>query len=422
MAEVAKKLKALDDMVSANHELGLKTLIVTNPEKYANEDLFEIKIGQSRLGPILNQDLKAYVAQAAHFPVSCLISQFASDQWVPLLQHPYFQRRKPQLVGQQIATTSKENFFVLQHGKKQGPFNTATINRMIDRKELKVSDQISLDGGHTWGKIYEVDRFDRRAHNSSALPFMPEWQVFNKSFAEVEDDLGRQSTATDAIASLAYLENLQSGKAGNIADRRVAKAKDEHHSGPLPKNVIIVVVAIAAILATATWFASGPSEEVSTTQTQVDNKPIKAKVIPTANPAANVARDRLGQRNENQEERPDLPNRMINTIQKKNTRSPGFRQSRAFKNNVNNNNGDFTYEDDRPLEQDPIGSKLSRETVNPDDDYQQELREEAGYDAEPDYANDRFNDAKAEKDFADMYKDEDQNNVGEADQSDDPNY
>ncbi len=425
MAEVAKKFKALDEMLSADHVVGLKTLIVPNPDKYVSQDLFEIRLGNARLGPILNQDLKAYVAQAANFPVSCLISQFASEQWVPLLQHPYFQRRKPQLVSQPISTTTKEAYYVLQQGKKQGPYSHAQIDRMLDQKEILVSDQISADEGQTWGRVYQIDRFDRRQVGSQALPFMPEWQVFNNSFDEVERDLtnDHRSAETDAIASLAYLENLQAGKAGKIAAKNPGAKKESFHTGPLPRNTMLIVGAIAAVLILFAWLSSGSDPAPVAVRTpQTDNAPPVKNAAPARAPKPTVPKHRLGQ-DAKKAVAPSLPDRMIQSINKKNPSDPGFRQSRTFKRaqvGEARSDDDFAYDQDRPLEQDPIGSKLSRETINPDDDYQQELREEVGHDAEPNYADDRFDNAAAEKDFARMY--EEGNEVGEGDLSDDPNY
>lgn len=418
MSESAKKLTTLDDLVENDHIAGLKSLIVAQASVYPPEELFEVRFDETRLGPIWNQDLKAYVAQDANFPVSCLVSQFAAEDWMPLLQHPFFQRRRPQLVARNDLNIESETFVVLREGKKLGPYTAAQVQEKLAKNEIMVSDQVSTDGGHSWGRLYEIEDFDRRnIVSSSELPFMPEWQVFNNSFDEVEQGLGdmghnMKAMETDAIASLAYLENLQSGKAG--ASTVAAKNGEENSPAPFPKFVIAVVAAMGLGLALAAWYASRPSTPSATSNQQVDNAPRNQARPANTVRGQPIAPSRLGQ--DAKRDSTPISERVINKVRQpanKPASSSSFRKSRAFKNSVAPaNESDFSYNQDRPLEQDPIGSKLSKESINPDDDYQRELRDE-GYDAEPNYANDRFENAEAaEEDFAKLYENE--GGVGES--------
>lgn len=423
MSESAKKLTTLDDLVENDHIKGLKSLIVAQASAYPAEELFEVRFDETRLGPIWNQDLKAYVAQDTNFPTSCFVSQFASEEWMPLLQHPFFQRRRPQLVARNDLNIESETFIVLREGKKLGPFTASQVQEKLTKNEIMVSDQVSTDGGHSWGRLYEIEDFDRRnIVSSNELPFMPEWQVFNNSFDEVEQNLGdmghnMKAMETDAIASLAYLENLQSGKAG--ASTVAAIGDDEEVAAPFPKFVIMVVAAMGLGLALAAWYASQPSAapEISN---QVDNAPqnqIRPSNMIKGQP---IAPSRLGQ--DVKRDSTPISERVINQVRKPAASKPAssFRKSRAFKNSVAPaNESDFSYDQDRPLEQDPIGSKISKESINPDDDYQRELRDE-GYDAEPNYADDRFENAEtAEDDFAKLYENE--GGVGESSNGDQVN-
>ncbi len=408
MSESAKKLTTLDDLVPNDNFEALKNIIVANPKAFAAEDLFEIRLGETRLGPIYNQDLKAYVAQDANFPVSCFVSQFAAEDWIPILQHPFFQRRKPQLVARNDLNIEHEEFFLLHDGKKTGPHSAEEIDDKLRNGKVLVSDQISSDAGQSWGRVYEIEEFDRRNITPSGeLPFMPEWQVFNNSFDEVEKDLTQLNTnskaiETDAIASLAYLENLQSGKAGKTSP---LTSQVEVDSAPIPKVVVAAVCAIAAGLSFAAWLASRPVEPLRSSSNTPDN----VRSIATQNKpkSAPVAPNRLGQdvkRNEN-----PFSQRIINNVKKNNSATSGFRKSRAFRDSivapVNRDDNDFAYENDRPLEQDPIGSKLSKESVYPDDDYQQELLEE-GSGSQANFEDDRFinSEKQAENDFAKIYE------------------
>ena len=420
MSDSAKKLTKLDDLIQSDHIEGLKSLIVDSAKAFPAEELFEVRFDETRLGPIWNQDLKAYVAQDPNFPISCFVSQFAAEEWMPILQHPFFQRRRPQLVARNDLNIEKEVFHVLREGKKLGPFNASEIQEKVNTGKILISDQVSTDGGHSWGRLYEIEEFDRRdIVPSGELPFMPEWQVFNNSFDEVEQSLGdinhnTRAMETDAIASLAYLENLQSGKAGRVQEVSVAK-ETEH--GPLPKVVIATVLAMAMGLILASWLASRPSTpEVSSAP---DNVNIKQRPVAPRVKGQPIAPSRLGQ--DVKRDTTPLSERVINRVNRaptNNNSANSFRKSKAFKKTVKPyqpNNDDFTYDNDRPLEQDPIGSKLSRDTINPDDDYQRELREE-GIEGDIDYASDRFpaDAKKAEEDFAKIYGEDDGANIGES--------
>ena len=432
MSDSAKKLTTLDDLVPNDNFEGLKSLIVESPKAFAAEDLFEIRLGETRIGPIWNQDLKAYVAQDLNFPISCFVSQFATDEWVPILQHPFFQRRKPQLVARNDLNIENEEFYLLHDGKKSGPHTAQEIETRLTQGSILVSDQISSDGGVSWGRVYEIEEFDRRNITPSGeLPFMPEWQVFNNSFDEVEKnltDLSQNSKAmeTDAIASLAYLENLQSGKA---TQSNTSFPNSETEAGKVPRVVIAAVVAIAAGLSFAAWLASRPV----TPLTSKSNTPDNASSVPTKRnvrkAATNIPSNRLGQdvkRNET-----PLAERVINKVNRNpSARKNSFRNSRAFRESVvepverDEYDNDFAYDNDRPLEQDPIGSKISKESFAPDDEYQKELLDE-GYDAQPDYAQDRFqqDNEAGERDFAKIYDAEEGagGSVGETDSYDQVN-
>lgn len=415
MSQSAKKITTLDSLVQDDHVNDLKGLIVASTKAYPAEELFELRFGETRIGPLWNQDLKAFVAQDPNFPVSCLVSQFAAEDWIPLLQHPFFQRRKPQLVARNDLNIETEQFHVLREGKKTGPYNAQQMQEKLQKGEVYISDQVSTDGGHSWGRLYEIEDFDRRnIVASGSLPFMPEWQVFNNSFDEVENNLGTiahntKAMATDAIASLAYLENLQSGKAGKA--RTVPDAPAEAADFVIPKTLLMVVAALAVGLGLAAWYTSTLTEP---TRTPAVSETPAAQIKRAAPMAKPVAPNRLGQEPATKR---TFSEGVINSVQPA-KKASSFRKSRAFKNNVNQNQSDFDYNNDRPLEQDAIGSKLSRETINPDDSYQQELAEEGINDAEVDYESDRFgtDTKRAEEDFAKLY--ETDNSVGEGENSD----
>ncbi len=199
-------------------ETYLKDIIFTEAAITANvenrEHIFEIKDSESSLGFISLYDLKAYVYEHEEEAKNYSVKNIDLPDWKNIYEHPFFQRRKPQLISaENLKNAGDEEFFILLKGQKAGPFEKYELMDMVDNKEILLSDMVSFNAGYTWIKLFQVDGFDRRTlKESSQLPGMPTSDFLQRP-AEGNNKIGE---TTDAITSLAYLGNQKRGK---IRDR-----------------------------------------------------------------------------------------------------------------------------------------------------------------------------------------------------------
>ena len=193
----------------------LKDIIFTETEITASvenrEHIFEIKYQESTLGFISLYDLKAYVFEHEEEAKNYFVRNIDSDDWKNIYEHPFFQRRKPQLIStENLKDADDLEFFILQKGQKNGPYEKHELMEKIENKEILLTDMASFNGGHTWMKLFQIDGFDRRSlKESDQLPGMPSADFLQRPIDEVHS-LGE---TTEAISSLAFLGNLKRGKA-----------------------------------------------------------------------------------------------------------------------------------------------------------------------------------------------------------------
>ena len=84
---------------------------------------------------------------------------------------------------------------------------------------------VSIDNGASWGKVFEIEDFDRRKFNvTSNLPETPEEEILRAHEEKVFEKIQSQDSETDAIAGLAYIGNM---KAGKVSDSQVEERVNE---------------------------------------------------------------------------------------------------------------------------------------------------------------------------------------------------
>lgn len=174
------------------------------------EHIFEIKDSENHsLGFISLYDLKAYVFEHEEEAADYFVKNIDSNEWTGVFEHPFFQRRKPQLVSlNTLDPESDLEFFILKHGQKTGPYEKFELVTMLEEKEILLTDMVSFNAGHTWMKLYQVENFDRRVlKESDQLPGIP-----SRVLAQPNESVVAVSPETDAISSLAYLSNVKRGK------------------------------------------------------------------------------------------------------------------------------------------------------------------------------------------------------------------
>jgi hypothetical protein len=174
------------------------------------EHIFEVKDQEENsLGFIADFDLKAYVFEHKDETSEYFVRNIDSTEWVAVFSHPYFQRRRPQLVPLNgLAQDNDQQYFILKNGQKNGPYENFELLSMLEDKEILLTDMVTTNAGHTWMKLFQVDNFDRRVlKESDQLPGVPSQVVMNTM-----DTVNPLTPETDAISGLAYLSNVKRGK------------------------------------------------------------------------------------------------------------------------------------------------------------------------------------------------------------------
>ena len=350
---------------SAQFELG--DFLFTEEDILKNVDvrdhIFEIKKNTISLGFVSLYDLKNVMAHNEASLNETIIRPLETKDWTPIFEHPYFQRRKPQLLSTQSSEDGGEQtFYVLKQGQKTGPFEKKRIATMLERKELLLTDLVSVNAGHTWGKLYQVEGFDRRTlKNSDQLPGLP----FDGVFEKIEPT-GTPDAETDALSGLAYLGNVKRGK---VIEREKNANFDEEmtkKAGTTSAYKWLLVLSVIGIgyflynikkeLISPFAPAQNPIGEqaemltpVSTTETTVGERP-------TPNRPVNQFNDsRRSGKFETRNFQPIRPN------QRKSFMETGKYQQINRQNDAQEEDQNYFYDNATPMELDPVRSQVSKE-------------------------------------------------------------
>lgn len=156
-------------------------------EKLVPENLFEVKIESTILGPFSGPFLKTFLAgkDVDHMMVKSLESII----WIPIQHHAFF------FSGELKPTSSVEperrEFYLLVNGRKIGPYKTEDIEFKFKSGELLFTDLISEDEGNHWCKIYEMPHVDLSRHVGTELPATPTKMENSPSIVpEIQEQIG----------------------------------------------------------------------------------------------------------------------------------------------------------------------------------------------------------------------------------------
>lgn len=189
-------------------------------------DIFELMINEEVFGPFLNHELKEYISINNLYSDDVRIKNIDEEEWINSSLHPYFQRRRPSLVSSKTMADTNEKYFILNDGKKDGPFTKEQVNTMLDSHQILATHFVSVDNGQSWGKLFEIEGFDRRVKTHDTLPFRPNSNIFTNSIYDADKAISlaqAKSAETDAIVGLAYIGHLNEGKKKLIIDNVQAK-------------------------------------------------------------------------------------------------------------------------------------------------------------------------------------------------------
>lgn len=202
MGQALKKVELmnLQDILNVDLE--------TTKSKYPEDMYFEIK-KQDHLpfGFCSLNSLKEFVKQHPESTDELIIRNSESTHWIHLYEHPSFQRRKLQLLAtDDFSLDDEQEYFILSNGQKHGPYESIQIRAMLESKEILITDEISVDNGSKWHKIYNLENFDRRAlKESDELPSLPSSAILNK----VKTKLPENST-NNALSLMAFIKGDRS--------------------------------------------------------------------------------------------------------------------------------------------------------------------------------------------------------------------
>ncbi len=204
----------MTDSIDWNDDLLVELELLKAPKNWGEitGPFFHLQLPDSSpIGPFHAKKLKEFATNINFPPATMVRDAKGIGTWISFYEHPFFQRRKPQVVGDDNIEDAGESFFLLIEGSKLGPFTISEVRKMLAEKEALLTDHASLDGIH-WQKLHQMNEFDRREHTQSSLPESPGWEIFKESNAETQASLDNPDIETGALASLAFLENVKSGK------------------------------------------------------------------------------------------------------------------------------------------------------------------------------------------------------------------
>lgn len=324
----------------------LESLVLSSEDikKYqlSAADLYYFSLEGKEWGPIYKEALK----QNLEFfdPKGNSKIRLANDEtWVSPYQHPYFQRRRLNIVDNQISGDSENGIYFLdKFGLKNGPHSLAQIESMLEDKSLLLTNLVSLDQGKSWLKLYQIEQFDRRQRPSQAeLPELPQTNFLERPELKVVDETMVQTE--DAIVGLAIINNINTNKAQDKAYSEVIADSVKKQSKSSNKTLPLVLVIITAMVSAVWFFSSNTTrEEGLTNSTTLKVAPITAPPVralpPKRTPAATKPQNLTGNSKVTNRINPALPN--TKSYQKK-----AFKDSEAYeiRNDINETavQGDF---------------------------------------------------------------------------------
>lgn len=353
---------------------------------YSEEEIYSLEIEGQVLGPFYQEDLKEFILNH-ELPTETKVKLQASEDWKLIYQHPLFQRRKPQLVSNQTLNTQEE-IYILRDGQKEGPISMSELKQLVEDKELIMTDMISTDSGVSFGRLHEMSEFDRRTIQHSDLPHLPQWEVFKKSNDEVTENLREHEENqdnTDAIAGLAFIENIKAGKAIIIeTDEQFVETSQSSEETEMPSAHEIskfyqkkwfypslFSMSIVGLIFVLTMGPSKRSQEMATATSKSASRSIASK------PQTNSFKSKKGKSSwgAKKKVRPSYKSKKSPRRSKSFTKSKRFKSRDVFKkkklkdNPYEDENDDYYYDDQDPVQLDPIRKKISKENLDPENSF-----------------------------------------------------
>lgn len=222
-----------------------------------NHDLWLVRIGKEVLGPFETESLKQYAQSNEEQFNDALATRMDEHKFIPFWNHPSFQRRAPQVLTNH---THHNRFWLLISGQKTGPHSAQDLEKKIEMGLLQMTDHVSIDEGHHWKKLFEVEGFDRRQHSADELPLAPPEVSFQKAKLQLVEKLeGPHFSTQDELADMCFQGQLQKGKVLSLKleELTLNTIKPVEVSSSV-KWVIPTTAAAVVLLLTAGYFSFAP--------------------------------------------------------------------------------------------------------------------------------------------------------------------
>lgn len=263
--------------------LGLKPLTKEFIQEMgiSGHDLWVVKIGDESFGPFDTTSLREYAALNEELFDDALASRLENNDLLPFFGHAPFQRRSPQIVKDKQHTGP---YWIMEQGLKTGPITKEDIQIKIKEGVLAMTDLISTDDGHSWGKIHELKAFDRRTRSSVEPPVSPKEASFSESNIEFVEREHRSSiiNMTEELASVAHgaktkSQGLRLDEVPLHEDDDVPVSKSMKYAFPVFLVVIMSVVGSGKYFLTQDEVAPPsvtPPKAVVVTPREIQPKPV----------------------------------------------------------------------------------------------------------------------------------------------------
>jgi hypothetical protein len=258
-------------------------------------ELWFVHYQGSEYGPFDTGSLKSLSEEKQEEFEDVKIRSAESHTWEDFYSHTRFQRREPKLVPAQ-SLVNNDSFLVLIEGVKKGPFTLNELKEQIAEHSVRLSDQISVDEGQTWIKIFEHHQFDRRHRIANDLPENTDALLIVQKEQEKKKFESRDEKT--ALAGLAFLGKHPDkdavipikkvktpSKKEIIAKKKIKKkvsnkvnkkAKKINNKMPWAKGIIAASIVFAAVFGYEQFVgfdtdSDFPSRAANTNPTQIND-------------------------------------------------------------------------------------------------------------------------------------------------------
>ena len=362
----ALSFKNLKDVLFSEKE------ITKNVER---ENIFEIKdIENNSLGFISSYDLKSFIIEHGEESVEYNVKNLDSNQWVSIFSHPSFQRRRPQLVTPVVLDPDLDpgspEYYILKNGQKDGPYEKNDLLNKLEQKQILLTDMVTMNGGLTWIKLFQVDNFERRVlKESDQLPGIPDQAVEGSSHS-----VAPSIPSSQTITNLANLSSLMRGKSADKLDTNSIGVVTQNKS-----NNIYMWLLVASILS-ITYFAFQIKKQLSSpfknNETRIGEQaemltPVEVNEIKPVPQATQIPNKNVGEKkninqiNDTQRNTGKFAPRVLKPIVPAEKKS--FMDTSSYQNiQVGSEQEDqnYFYDNTSPIELDPVRSQVSKENFD----------------------------------------------------------